>query len=114
MGFCLTFDLWRRLPGSPGAPHDGVLPTELQNWDLYTRAGEGSLGESNVTYKHAEHKRTDFCGLRDAATDKPWVLNQLALLYKYWIAVTDCDGFRVDTVKHVAIEFWLDAIGDGV
>ena len=22
----------------------------------------------------------------------------------YWIALTDCDGFRIDTVKHVTFE----------
>jgi glycosidase len=30
------------------------------------------------------------------------VLTDLALCYKYWIALTDCDGFRLDTLKHVS------------
>lgn len=105
--FCYGDGRWlneneARVAGPPTGIYDGVYPKELQNWDFYTRAGEGSLGESNVDWEHAEHKRTDFCGLRDAATDKPWVLGQLALVYKYWIALTDCDGFRLDTVKHVS------------
>jgi hypothetical protein len=90
------------MSGMPAGSYDGVLPRELQDWDFYTRAGEGSLSESDVDCGHAEHKRTDFCGLRDTATDKDWVLGRLALLYKYWIALTDCDGFRLDTVKHVS------------
>ena len=93
-----------RIAGAPSDSYDAVLPRELQDWDFYTRAGEGNLGESNVDWAHAEHKRTDFCGLRDAATDKDWVLGELALIYKYWIALTDCDGFRLDTVKHVSKE----------
>lgn len=93
-----------RIAGTPVSSYDGVLPKELLAWDFYTRAGEGNLGESDVDWAHAEHKRTDFCGLRDAATDKDWVLGKLALLYKYWIALSDCDGFRLDTVKHVSKE----------
>jgi hypothetical protein len=31
-------------------------------------------------------------------------LNFLARAYMYWIALTDCDGFRIDTVKHVSYE----------
>jgi glycosidase len=27
-------------------------------------------------------------------------------VYENLIALTDCDGFRVDTVKHVDIDFW--------
>ncbi len=52
----------------------------------------------------AEHKRTDFFTLRDFALDNPGVLNHLADCYKYWIALTDCDGFRIDTLKHVSLE----------
>jgi hypothetical protein len=32
------------------------------------------------------------------------VLNDLARCYKYWIALTDCDGFRLDTFKHLPHE----------
>jgi hypothetical protein len=31
-------------------------------------------------------------------------LGDLARCYKYWIALTDCDGFRIDTLKHVSLE----------
>jgi len=30
--------------------------------------------------------------------------NDLARCFKYWIALTDCDGFRIDTLKHVSLE----------
>ena len=32
------------------------------------------------------------------------MLDLLAGCYKYWIALTDCDGFRIDTLKHVTFE----------
>ncbi|MBD0277754.1 MAG: alpha-amylase [Flavisolibacter sp.] len=84
--------------------HDGVWPRELQNPVLYTRAGKGDLGESDVHNPHAEHKRTDFFDLKDFALDAPNALNFLADCFKYWIALTDCDGFRIDTVKHISLE----------
>ncbi len=31
-------------------------------------------------------------------------LTNLARCYEYWIALTDCDGFRIDTLKHVSLE----------
>lgn len=86
------------------SPEDGVWPTELQDENCYTRAGMGSLGEGDLDDPHAEHKRTDFFTLRDLALDNPGVLDHLAACYKYWIALTDCDGFRIDTLKHVSFE----------
>ena len=83
---------------------DGVWPTELQNGDRYTRAGSGSLGAGDVADERAEHKRTDFFSLRDLRLDVPIMLSDLAQIYKYWIALTDCDGFRIDTLKHVSLE----------
>ena len=82
----------------------GVWPVELQDIACYTRAGKGDLGAGSLEDPHAEHKRTDFFTLRDLALDNPGVLNHLADCYKYWIALTDCDGFRIDTLKHVSFE----------
>ena len=82
----------------------GVWPQELQDTQHYTRAGSGSLGAGDIDDPYAEHKRTDFEVLRDFNLGAPSVLNDLALCYKYWIALTDCDGFRIDTLKHVSLE----------
>lgn len=82
----------------------GVWPEELQEPACYTRAGKGDLGAGSVDCPHAEHKRTDFFTLRDLALDNPGVLSHVADCYKYWIALTDCDGFRIDTLKHVSFE----------
>lgn len=82
----------------------GVWPSELQDSRFYTRAGKGDLGAGSLDDPHAEHKRTDFFTLRDFALDNPGVLSDLAECYKYWIALSDCDGFRIDTLKHVSFE----------
>ena len=82
----------------------GVWPAELQDTSCYTRAGKGDLGAGSLDDPNAEHKRTDFFSLRDFALSNPGVLSHLAECYKYWIALTDCDGFRIDTLKHVSFE----------
>lgn len=96
---------WRNrtggLTGTIQGPDDGVWPMELQRSDYYTRAGEGDLGAGDIDDPHAEFRRTDFVGDRDINYDSTNALNDLARCYKYWIALTDCDGFRIDTLKHV-------------
>lgn len=89
--------------GVPG-PADGVWPRELRDPAVYTRAGAGRLGEGSIGDPHAEHKRTDFLSLKDLALDSGRVLADMVACYQYWIALTDCDGFRIDTVKHMSLE----------
>ncbi len=83
----------------------GVWPQELQSDSCYTRAGKGSLSGNEIDDDHAEMKRTDFDGsFRDFNLDDPYTLDILARCYKYWIALTDLDGMRLDTLKHVPKE----------
>jgi glycosidase len=83
---------------------DGVWPVELADAESYTRAGAGDLGAGDLDDPQAEHKRSDFFDLRDFSLDRGRTLNDLSRCYKYWIALTDCDGFRMDTLKHVSFE----------
>ena len=102
------FGSWRggrgQLVPDIAADEDGVWPRELQHQDCYTRAGTGDMGKGSIEDPNAEHKRSDFCDLRDFDLDRPCVLSDLARCYKYWMALTDCDGFRIDTLKHVTKE----------
>ena len=82
-----------------------MWPSEFADPDRYTRAGTGSLDASrSPDVDNAEFRRTDFEDLRDFALDAPGTLSLLARVYMYWIALADCDGFRIDTVKHVSYE----------
>jgi glycosidase len=83
--------------------HDGVWPREMQASPSYTRAGKGDLGAGRIDDPHAEHKRTDFLALKDLALDVGVALSDLVACYQYWIALTDIDGFRIDTVKHMSL-----------
>jgi glycosidase len=102
------FGAWRNGIGQPAEAiengPDGVWPGELQDKECYTRAGSGNLEAGDISDPRAEHKRSDFLSLRDFDLDAPGLLNDLAKCYKYWIALTDCDGFRIDTLKHVSFE----------
>ena len=45
-------------------------------------------------------------GLKDVATERKDVRRAMIQVFSYWIDVTDCDGFRIDTLKHVEYSFW--------
>ena len=91
-------------PQQPLGPDDYVWPQDLQFRENYTRAGTGSLSAGDIRDRNAEHKRTDFEALRDIALEREDTLGRLIFIYQYWIALTDCDGFRIDTLKHVGPE----------
>lgn len=47
-------------------------------------------------------------GLKDLRTELPEVRQALIRVFKHWIRVADFDGFRIDTVKHVEHDFWVE------
>lgn len=110
-GFAWRDEHQSGFPGPIVNREDGVWPRELQDERRYTRAGMGNLGAGDIADPHAENKRTDFYSLKDVALDVPPSLSFLIECYQYWIAVTDCDGFRIDTVKHMALEETRDFCG---
>jgi glycosidase len=108
----LTFGQWRNSSGVPesGTPvkdNDGVWPVELQDANAYMRAGLGSLdstGQEDPDDGALEFRRCDFPpDLRKFNHYAGLTLSDLAFCFKYWIGLTDCDGFRIDTVKHVTV-----------
>jgi alpha-amylase len=48
----------------------------------------------------------DFAGLDDLFTEKPVVVRGFIDVYSRWMRRFGVDGFRIDTVKHVNLEFW--------
>jgi glycosidase len=102
------FGSWRGDQGQAVAQiqsgEDGVWPVEMTDVEDYTRAGAGDLGAGYLDDPEAEHRRSDFYDLRNFQLDRGQTLNDLARCYKYWIALTDCDGFRIDTLKHVSFD----------
>jgi pullulanase-type alpha-1,6-glucosidase len=74
------------------------VPAALNDLTWYHNRGDSTFaGESNVY--------GDFVGLDDLFTEQPVVRDQMIDIYKAW-ASFGVDGFRIDTVKHVNMEFW--------
>ncbi|GAA1851414.1 pullulanase-type alpha-1,6-glucosidase [Myceligenerans crystallogenes] len=75
-------------------------PAWLNDPTLYHNRGDSTwAGESN-TYG-------DFVGLDDLMTEHPTVVNGMEEIYRSWVDL-GIDGFRIDTVKHVNLEFWQE------
>jgi Alpha amylase, catalytic domain/TIR domain len=70
---------------TPVQPDDGVWPKEFQDPDAYERRGSGSFDPA---------QKNDFPGLRRLRFSA--VEENLAAVYKYWIALTDCDGLYLE------------------
>ena len=101
---------WRSAQGAsipqPVSMDDGVFPEEFQNPDWYNRAGMitqwEAAGWEDPMNPAVEFRRGDFFELRDFDLEREDVVMALAKAYQYWIGLSDCDGFRVDAVKHVS------------
>lgn len=101
---------WRSAEGTsipdPHGLNDGVYPMEFQDLEWYNRAGmiihwDIACWEDPLN-PFVEFRRGDFFELRDFNLEREDVISGLARVYQYWIALSDCDGFRVDAVKHVS------------
>jgi glycosidase len=85
---------------------DGIWPVEFQNPDWYTRAGSITNWDEpgRDLARDAEFRRGDFEELKDLNLANHDTLDAVVRCYAYWVALSDCDGFRIDTVKHVPPE----------
>lgn len=77
------------------------VPSWLNDIDLYHNQGDSHWsGESSI--------KGDFAGLDDVKTTDEKVVNGMIDIYKDIITEFKPDGFRIDTVKHVNMEFWSE------
>jgi glycosidase len=78
---------------------DVKVPAWLNDPKYYNNQGDSFWqGESVI--------KGDFAGLDDIDTSIPEVVSGLTEIFKDLITEFRPDGFRIDTVKHVDIEFW--------
>ncbi len=70
--------------------------------DLTKFHAHGQIGN----YVDPEQILGELAGLDDIKTEDPVVRTELIKAYNWLIDQTDCDGFRIDTVKHVETPFW--------
>jgi alpha-amylase len=74
-------------------------PAWLNDLTLYHNRGDTTFEGENSLYG-------DFFGLDDLFTEHPRVVRGMQDIYDTWIRDFGVDGFRIDTMKHVNIEFW--------
>ncbi len=74
-------------------------PPWLNNPIYYHNRGNSTFRGENSLYG-------DFFGLDDLFTEQPTVVAGFEDIFKYWIREYNIDGYRIDTVKHVNMEFW--------
>ncbi|MEU5914544.1 pullulanase-type alpha-1,6-glucosidase [Micromonospora sp. NPDC047527] len=75
------------------------VPAWLNDVTMYHNRGDSTFAGENSEYG-------DFFGLDDLWTERPEVVRGLTKAYGDWIGATGVDGFRLDTVKHVNMDFW--------
>ncbi|MEU2020870.1 pullulanase-type alpha-1,6-glucosidase [Streptomyces sp. NPDC016469] len=77
----------------------GKTPSWLNDPTMYHNRGDSTYAGESTTYG-------DFSGLDDLWTERPEVVSGMEKIYEKWVRDFDIDGFRIDTVKHVDMDFW--------
>ena len=86
------------VPEVADADKDVKVPAWLNDTTLYHNRGDSTYAGESSTYG-------DFSGLDDLFTENPKVVTGMEDIYKSWVDF-GVDGFRIDTVKHVNMQFW--------
>jgi glycosidase len=86
-------------PVLPAGEENAKNPSWLNDPLLYHNRGNTSFTGENSLYG-------DFFGLDDLWTERREVVDGMTDIYRSWIDQFGVDGFRIDTTKHVNMEFW--------
>lgn len=86
-------------PYVPAGEENAKTPAWLNDVRYYHNRGDSNWVGESALYG-------DFSGLDDLFTEDPRVLEGMIEIYGEWIDKFKVDGFRIDTARHVAPEFW--------
>ncbi|MFJ4562952.1 pullulanase-type alpha-1,6-glucosidase [Streptomyces caelestis] len=86
-------------PRTPVVTRKNKVPSWLNDPTMYHNRGDSTFAGESSTHG-------DFSGLDDLWTERPEVVRGMERIYQRWVRDFDIDGFRIDTVKHVDMEFW--------
>ncbi|MFD9820270.1 pullulanase-type alpha-1,6-glucosidase [Streptomyces violascens] len=75
------------------------VPAWLNDPTMYHNRGDSTFAGESAEYG-------DFSGLDDLWTERPEVVSGMERIYEKWVHDFAVDGFRIDTVKHVDLDFW--------
>ncbi|MFG3201952.1 pullulanase-type alpha-1,6-glucosidase [Streptomyces sp. NPDC048192] len=86
-------------PYTPTVADRSKVPAWLNDPTMYHNRGDSTFAGESATYG-------DFSGLDDLWTERPEVVHGMEKIYERWVKDFAVDGFRIDTVKNVNMEFW--------
>jgi len=98
-----ALDAETSFPYVPYRPDPSVwlVPEQLNDLTWYHNRGEASLGSDNESTLYG-----DFAGLDDLMTERPELAEMfIDEMVDPWMR-RGVDGFRIDTVKYVGLDFW--------
>ena len=79
-------------------------PAWLNDPTMYHNRGTSTFSGENSEY--GDFPSGNRSALDDLWTERPEVVQGMIDIYKTWVEQAGVDGFRIDTVKHVNMEFW--------
>ncbi|MFJ5517689.1 pullulanase-type alpha-1,6-glucosidase [Streptomyces griseoluteus] len=86
-------------PRTPVVRSRSKVPAWLNDPAMYHNRGDSTFAGESAEYG-------DFSGLDDLWTERPEVVGGMEKIYQRWVRDFAVDGFRIDTVKHVDMDFW--------
>lgn len=86
----------------PASNHVPPMPLLYQDVSVYNRKGRTFNFDDLDQLVHGDFPG----GLKDVDTSRCEVKRSMVDIFARWVELTDLDGFRIDTVKHVEHEFW--------
>ncbi|MER5706424.1 pullulanase-type alpha-1,6-glucosidase [Streptomyces sp. NPDC002122] len=86
-------------PYTPVEKANTKVPAWLNDPTMYHNRGDSTWAGESAEYG-------DFVGLDDLWTERPEVVEGMERIYEKWVRDFKIDGFRIDTVKHVDLDFW--------
>ncbi|MGP3947172.1 pullulanase-type alpha-1,6-glucosidase [Streptomyces sp. 7N604] len=84
---------------TPAGSRASKVPGWLNDPTMYHNRGDSTFAGESSEYG-------DFAGLDDLWTERPEVVEGMEKIYQRWVRDFRIDGFRIDTVKHVDLDFW--------
>ncbi len=90
-------------PVVPADQADVKAPAWLNDVTMYHNRGDTKFQGESWTYG-------DWAGLDDLFTERPEVADGLIDIYADLIRWTRVDGFRLDSARHVNLEFWREFV----
>ncbi|MBY5163462.1 alpha-amylase family glycosyl hydrolase [Salsipaludibacter albus] len=102
----VDLDSFPYTPIVPADEADLKVPNWLNDPVYYHNRGVSTFSGESDTY--GDFPSGPFSSLDDLWTEHPDVVDGMIDIYNAWVGDVGIDGFRIDTVKHVNIEFWQE------